>query len=496
MFLKNTTCALLLLISAPVFSQQRTVPKDIFKHASSLSYLDSIKSTFVKDEIALCVDSLWMTELNNLDLFEELTADIQNIDFDKKVAYDLPTSVLKSRLKAMNAKSPFRIEYHPSLENIIKAYLKYRKKSFGKLMGLSQYYFPIFEAAFAKENVPLEIKYLAIVESALNPKAVSRMGATGLWQFMYQTGKQYDLHIDSYIDERSDPLKATAAAAKYMSRMHGIFGDWELVLASYNSGPGNVSKAIRRSGGKQNYWNIRKKLPKETQGYVPAFLATMYLYEYHKEHGIVPEEAIIPHFATDTVRIRQQLSFQQISNLLDVSVPQLQALNPSYKLEVIPVYEQDDHYLRLPKSKIAVFVSNEEKIYAYANHQEKLKEQPRSQVAKATPTIDRQSRNLAARYHTIRSGDNLGAIARKYHVSVANLKKWNALRTNTITAGRKLRVSQRASVAANKSYSVKKGDSLYSIAKKYSGVSIVDLKKWNGIRGEAIKPGMKLRIKR
>ena len=172
-------------------------------------------------------------------------------------------------------------------------------------MAISEYYFPMFEAALAKYDVPLEIKYLAVVESALNPHAKSRVGATGLWQFMFATGKQYNLDVSSYIDERSDLLKATEAACQYLSNMYKIFGDWDLVLASYNAGPGNVSKAIRRSGGQQNYWNIRKNLPKETQGYVPAFLATMYIYEYHKEHGIEPKRAAISYLATDTVMVKR-----------------------------------------------------------------------------------------------------------------------------------------------------------------------------------------------
>lgn len=182
--------------------------------------------------------------------------------------------------------------------------MKNRKRSFERLMGISQFYFPLFEEALAAQNIPLEIKYLSVVESALNPRAVSRVGATGLWQFMYQTGKQYGLKVDTYADDRRDPLKASAAAAQYMKNMYAIFGDWDLVLASYNTGPGNVAKAIRRSGGKQNYWNIRPFLHKETQGYVPAFLATMYIFEYHKEHGIKPDRSIANHFATDTVMIK------------------------------------------------------------------------------------------------------------------------------------------------------------------------------------------------
>jgi membrane-bound lytic murein transglycosylase D len=256
-----------------------------------------------------------MKELTSLDLYNDLENDIKNINLDEKVDYELPTALLKERLKEMDSKSPFHIEYNQGLENIIKSFLKNRKKAYERLMAISEYYFPLFEDALAKQNVPLEIKYLAVVESALNPKAVSRVGATGLWQFMYQTGKQYNLKIDSYVDDRSDPLKASEAAAQYMTNMYKIFGDWDLVLASYNSGPGNVAKAIRRSGGQQNFWNIRKYLPQETQGYVPAFLATMYIYEYHKEHGIVPSRAAVKHFATDTIMIQKQISFKQISDL-------------------------------------------------------------------------------------------------------------------------------------------------------------------------------------
>ena len=268
-----------------LFLVNTTLAQDLFtKPQNNVSYLDSIKKTFIKDNIASCVDSLWMKELTSLDLYNDLENDIKNINLDEKVDYELPTALLKQRLKDMDSKSPFHIEYNQGLENIIKSFLKNRKKAYERLMAISEYYFPLFEDALAKQNVPLEIKYLAVVESALNPKAVSRVGATGLWQFMYQTGKQYNLKIDSYVDDRSDPLKSSEAAAQYMTNMYKIFGDWDLVLASYNSGPGNVAKAIRRSGGQQNFWNIRKYLPQETQGYVPAFLATMYIYEYHKEH--------------------------------------------------------------------------------------------------------------------------------------------------------------------------------------------------------------------
>ena len=521
MKIKNIAPLLFLFFSIQTFSQKYAVNKAITKTETENVYLDSIKKTFVKDQLASCVDSLWLKELTNLDLFNDLSDDIKNINFDEKVDYELPTELLKQRLAAMDAKSPFNIEYNPGLENIIKSFLKNRKKSFGRLMAISEYYFPMFEEALAKQNVPLEIKYLAIVESALNPKAVSRMGATGLWQFMYHTGKQYNLKIDSYVDERSDPLKSSNAAAEYMSKMYEIFGDWDLVLASYNSGPGNVAKAIRRSGGQQNYWNIRKNLPKETQGYVPAFLATMYIYEYHKEHGIKPERALVQHFATDTIMIKKQMSFKQISDLLDVPVAQLQLLNPSYKMNVIPLYGDQDHFLRLPKDKIAVFASNEEKIYAYVQRDLDLREKP-FQVQKAmvlTDTLNTKQRITLpkTKYHTVQRGDNLNEIADRYNVAVSDIKKWNGLKSSKLTSGKSLKIyfnesiaqtvkkepktdtvsvdvkTDTLSTAVATTYIVQKGDNLSSIAKK-NNVSVAEIKEWNKLTNASIQLGMSLQV--
>ncbi len=530
MNLRNATLSILFLASANLIAQDSVAVKTFEIQEPKLSYLDSLKTTFVHDNIASCVDSLWMKELTSLDIFNELAADVKNIDLDKKVDYELSTELLKERLKQMDAKSPFNIEYNPGLENIIKSFLKNRKKSYERLMAVSEFYFPIFEEAMARHNVPLEIKYLAIVESALNPKAVSRMGATGLWQFMYQTGKQYNLKIDSYVDERSDVLKASEAAAKYMANMYRIFGDWDLVLASYNSGPGNVAKAIRRSGGQQNYWNIRRNLPKETQGYVPAFLATMYIYEYHKEHGIVPNRALVKHFETDTVMVRQQLTFKQISDLLDMPVAQLQLLNPSFKLNTVPSYHDKPHFLRLPKDKIAIFTSNEDKIYAYANHENTKRERPfNSAIASRDSSSSRGNSDgksvTKTKYHKVRKGDSLGEISQKYGVSIASLKKWNGLKNNYAPLGRNLKIVTRISVPdeavaktsvksnadaavavkeSNKTadsiasktpqfYVVKSGDNLSAIAKKHN-VSVDDIKKWNNLSDNTIQLDSKLKL--
>lgn len=441
---KNITLYFYILFLIPFFTQAVAQNKAAKIKDNNTFYLDSIKKTFVKNKMTARVDSLWMKELTSLDNFNAFSADIENIT-DQKVDLELPTELLKTRLAEMNSKSPFNIEYNEQLENVIKSFLKYRKKSFGRLMAISEYYFPLFEEALTKENIPLEIKYLAVVESALNPKAVSKMGATGLWQFMYHTGKQYKLKIDSYVDERHDPLKSTEAAAKYMTSMYKAFGDWDLVLAAYNSGPGNVSKAINRSGGQRNYWNIRKQLPKETQGYIPAFLATMYLYEYHAEHGIKPEKALVKHFATDTIMIKKKMSFKQISDLIDIPIAQLELLNPSYKLNVIPVYDNQNHYLRLPQDKIAVFTSNEDKIYAYAAHQSGLREKP-LYTSMAIAAVNTGSKNTKAldktTYYTIKKGDTLGSIARKYAVSVSDLKKWNKINGDMLALGKNLKVTK------------------------------------------------------
>ena len=535
MNIQKITLSFFLLLSFNNFAQG---PTGALKKDSKNAYLDSIKATFVQDNIASCVDSLWMKELTNLDIYNDISVDIKNINIDKKVDFELPTELLKARLAIMDAKSPFNIEYNQGLENIIKSFLKNRKKSFERLMAISEFYFPMFEEAMARQNVPLEIKYLAVVESALNPKAVSRVGATGLWQFMFQTGKQYGLNINTYVDDRSDPLKASDAAALYMSNMYKIFGDWDLVLASYNSGPGNVSKAIRRSGGQQNFWNIRKHLPKETQGYVPAFLATMYIYEYHKEHGIVPNRAAIKHFATDTIMVKREISFKQISDLIDIPVSQLQLLNPAYKRDVIPYIVGENHYLRMPNDKVAIYTSNEDKIYAYVNYETSKRERSyESRYASKDNSNEATESQIVTKtkFYKIKRGDSLSEIANKFGVTLSELKKWNHIKGTYATRGKTLKIYSYDNVVVKpkeekenavaetkkepvteevnpavaetkykeeqvvsfvnttKKHKVRKGDNLSSIADKYN-VSVSDLKKWNNLKKNTVASGKVLKI--
>lgn len=521
------------------------------KELPKLSYLDSIKATFVQHETSNCIDEMWMKELSNQELFDDMQSDIAKIDKGEAVAYDLSTELLKERLEKLNQKSPFNVEYNPTVESVIKSFLKNRPRAFERMMALSEYYFPMFEANLSKYDLPLEIKYLAIVESALNPLAKSRVGASGLWQFMYETGKQYNLEVNSYVDERFDPLKATEAACQYFTNMYRIFGDWDLVLASYNTGPGNISKAIRRSGGHTNYWNIRKFMHPETQGYLPAFYATMYIYEYKKEHGIIPKRAPLTYFETDTVMVKRQMSFKQLSDLLNMPEEQLRFLNPIYKRSVVPFVSDKPHFIRLPKDKLAIFTSNEDKVYAYIAYEDSKREKqffrerkPRtttdsvqtaivsndSQADFEEETVTRSVKKLKTKIYTVKRGDNLSEIADKNNVSMAELKKWNKIKGSAINAGQKLKIQYETTVAvadrvakkkkadtlkvsqpivkkdeikeakesneavAEATYVVEKGDNLTQIAQKHN-LTVAQLKELNKLEHENLQLGQKLLVK-
>ncbi|MGB5666949.1 MAG: LysM peptidoglycan-binding domain-containing protein [Maribacter sp.] len=463
------------------------------------------KSFDLKDiEVAAKYDSLWMKELyESALLYDDMYNEVSNLDTTSIIETSLNTDTLKMRLNRLNQKTPFNVVYNPSLENVIKSFLVRKRGLIERMLTVSQFYFPLFEEHLDNYDIPLEMKYLAIVESALNPRARSRVGATGLWQFMYGTGKMYKLDVSSYVDERSDPIKSTEAACKYLSKLYDIFDDWDLALAAYNSGPGNVNKAIRRSGGYKNYWNIRRNLPRETAGYVPAFLATMYLFEYAEEHGIKAQKVDRTYFETDTIHVKSLITFDQISALVGVGVEELKVLNPSYKLNIIPYVKGKDYALRLPKTAMGKFVTNEEAIYAHVESQVKSKESPLPQLVKADDRI---------RYK-VKSGDYLGRIASRYGVGVSQIKRWNGLRSNNLRVGQRLTiysrravttsqtttnntktVSNKAIVAGSKIHTVQSGDSLWTISRKYPGISIENLREWNGISGNNLKPGTKLKL--
>jgi len=547
---KTKVFSLVFGIFALTATAQEIAEKEVqLTQLPKLSYLDSIKATFVYHETSNCIDEMWMKELNNQELFDEMQSEIANVNSSETVSYDLSTDLLKERLKKLDEKSPFNVEYNPTVENVIKSFLKNRPRAFERLMAVSEYYFPMFESKLSKYDLPLEIKYLAIVESALNPLAKSRVGASGLWQFMYETGKQYNLEVNSYVDERYDPLKATEAACQYFTNMFKIFGDWDLVLASYNTGPGNISKAIRRSGGHTNYWNIRKYMHPETQGYLPAFYATMYVYEYKKEHGIVPKKASTTYFETDTVMVKKQMSFKQIADLLDMPEEQLRFLNPIYKRNVVPFVTDKAHFIRLPKNKLAIFTSNEDKVYAYINYEDSKRERQEFKVKKPRifsrdsiqtavassdnnqnaseeeEVVTKSVKKLKTKFYTVKRGDNLSEISEKNNVSMAELKKWNKIKGSTVNAGQKLKIQYKTSVVVaektsvkkkkdtlkvadpvvksaesktavadnSKVYVVQKGENLTQIASK-NNITIAQLKEWNNLEEEGIKAGQELKV--
>ncbi|WP_179337503.1 LysM peptidoglycan-binding domain-containing protein [Winogradskyella ludwigii] len=481
-----------------VTTKDSVIDGKLFKSLKGINPVtDSLDVKNLKDlhEVAK-LDEKWLEELYSNSLYDTIYKSVTELTYEPVDYPELSTDTLKARLERLNARTPFNVEYNTSLESVIKSYLKHRRTSLERLMGLSHFYFPMFEQEFDHHDIPLEMKYLAIVESALKPRARSRVGATGLWQFMYGTGKEHDLDVSSYVDDRSDPIKATTAAAEYLGRMYRIFNDWDLALAAYNSGPGNVNKAIRRSGGSKNYWNIRTNLPRETAGYVPAFLATMYIFEYAEEHGFKAERPDFQLVQTDTVHVKQMIALKHVSEATGIKIEELQFLNPSYKLDIIPKVEGKVYSLRLPREAIGTFVTNEDQIYAFANAEFNKREKPLPEVVNSDTKI---------RYR-VQNGDYLGKIARKYGVRVSQLKQWNGLRSNSLKIGQRLTIFPRnhgvtstpkptkkvVNTAGKQTYKVKSGDSLWTIAQKFPGVSVQNIKDWNDISSNKLKIGMTL----
>ncbi len=458
--MKSIFCALTLTFSSlQLFAQQDSIPSpeiDSLKVKgvpSTVLQYDSLKQQQTKIEVfqalnktvnpnndkfllidhplASKFDSLWVQQQYESDYYE--LQKIIDQGHYSEVAKDLPTDTLKQRLAALNSRTPFNVEYNPGLERVINTFLTKKPDFLQRMLTMSQFYFPMFEQELDNHDIPLEMKYLSIVESALNPRARSRVGATGLWQFMYPTGKQFGLNVSSYVDERRDPIMATKAACKYLKGLYNTFNDWDLALAAYNSGPGNVSKAIRRSGGYKNYWNLRGFLPRETAGYVPAFLAMMYILEYADDHNLTPQKISTPYFETDTIHIKQLITFKQIAEVTNISEADLRFFNPVYKLDIIPHIKNKGYYLRLPRHVVGKFVANEEAIYTYVKEENEKREKPLPKL---------QELNNRIRYK-VRNGEYLGKIANRYGVRISDLKRWNRLKGNSLKIGQRLTVSPR-----------------------------------------------------
>ena len=367
---------------------------------------------------------------NYIDLGKDCSTSTENPLFSDSVYID--------RLSRMP--TVMEMPYNEIVRKFIDMYAGRLRNQVAFMLSACNFYMPIFEEALDAYGLPLELKYLPIIESALNPSAVSRAGACGLWQFMLATGKMYGLESNSLVDERRDPIKATWAAARYLRDMYDIYKDWNLVIAAYNCGPGTINKAIRRAGGKTDYWEIYNFLPKETRGYVPAFIAANYVMTYYCKHNICPMETNIPE-ATDTVQVNRNLHFEQISDICGIGLDQIKSLNPQFKKSVIPG-ESKPQTLRLPMNYISTFIDKQDTIYAH--HSNELFKNRRTVAVSDTRSTARGSRGSAGTgtptYHKIRSGETLSTIARRYGVTVNQLKSWNGLRNNNIAAGKRLKI--------------------------------------------------------
>ncbi len=327
--------------------------------------------------------------------------------------------------------------YNDIVRKFIDRYTERQRSQVSFMLGACNFYMPIFEEALDAYGLPLELKYLPIIESALKPSARSRVGASGLWQFMLNTGKMYGLESNSLVDERYDPIKATWAAARYLKDLYDRYQDWNLVIAAYNCGPGTVNKAIRRADGKTDYWEIYNYLPKETRGYVPAFIAATYVMTYYCKHNICPMETSLP-TATDTVQVSRNLHFKQLADICGISLEEIKSLNPQFKKDIIPG-DTKPQTLRLPVSSIGAFIDNQDTIYVH-RFDELFKNRKTVAVTetKTTKRATAGSGNLT--YHRIRSGETLGGIAQRYGVTVKQLQNWNGMRNTKISAGKQLKI--------------------------------------------------------
>lgn len=348
-------------------------------------------------------------------------------DFDA-----LPDSVIAARLHALHTVIP--LTYNDEVRQFIRFYLRHMSTRLDVMLTLCEFYHPLFEETLNRYGVPEELKYLTIVESAMNPTLTSRAGAAGLWQFMYSTGKVYDLEVNSVIDERRDTYKSTVAAARFLSDLYRVFGDWQLAIAAYNCGAGNINKAIARSGGKRGFWEIYHNLPRETRGYIPAFIAVVYVMNYYNLHGLKPEHLNLP-IRSDTVMLHNDALFCHVTQMTGVSEDELRTLNPQYRAGFIPA-SSGAYSICLPSSKIESFIA----------HQDSIFHMTADSLAKRPIAVSPQRKasggnsSGSGRYYTVKKGDTLSKIASKHGISVSTLKKRNGLKSDKIHVGQKLKI--------------------------------------------------------
>jgi membrane-bound lytic murein transglycosylase D len=500
-----TVIALLLFIPAIL---QANKPESTINQNTN----DTIPSELIYSNFDKNLDSLmriWYVQesIGSDTLISEIAED--NLSFIP----ELHDSIYIQRLRKIP--SSVNLSYNNIVRNYIHAYTLRKREQLEVMLGLKEYYFPMFEEILDLYGLPLELCYLAVIESALNPRAVSRVGATGIWQFMLTTGRVYKLKINTFVDERRDPCAATHAAARYLKDLYHIYNDWVLAIAAYNCGAGNVNKAIRRSGRKTSYWDIYPYLPRETRGYVPAYIGATYAMTYYKEHNLTPRDIELP-TVSDTVMVSRNINLAQVSEVLNIPLQLLRDLNPQYRREILPG-NTAPQALRLPASFATKYIDMEDSICrhkanVYLSNTFRINEPAgRSTVAYNTAGTAGKNRIL----HTIHGGETLGSIAMQYGVSTNNLRYWNDLSSSSIIAGKKLVIYTSKSAAetakieknsplpapvtlagGNITYhTVKSGDTVWDIARMYQGISDSDILKWNNLtRNSKIKPGMKLII--
>lgn len=467
-----------------------------------------------EDPIEELLDSMMVQyeyDVSATSVYDTLLLNTQNFRSNAIPTYS--EAVIKNRLNEIP--SIVSLDHNKYVQGYINMYTQRRRDLVSKMLGLEKVYFPIFEQELDRMGMPMELKYLAIVESALNPHARSRVGATGLWQFMYGTAKQYGLKVNSFVDERKDPYKSTVAAVKYLKNAHDMFGDWLLAIASYNCGPGNVRKAIARSGGKRNFWAIRPYLPRETSGYVPAFISAVYTFQYASEHNIYP---VYVDFSLnqDTLHIsHMDISLKEIADMTGASLTELRNMNPELKLQRVP-YTNEPYVLRVPKKVAIYFAENQDRITQTYGQPKNRKKDDDIIYTNLSP-YEKPSGKL--QYYTVKSGDVVGGIADKFGVSARQVAYWNDLRRYRIRVGQRLRIYSNNKPKVTKAaapkvtslttaptpppsngkaiyHKIGKGETLWNISKQYPGTSISSIQSLNpGLNASNLKIGQQVRVK-
>ena len=510
----------------PIFAQRTELFEETFTDTVQFEETDSVLlgKTVIDEDLT----DLFSAEIDSAtstwfvkNAFRSDSLEVSLLDVYPK---NIPDSVYIQRLQ--ETKQVIDLSYNPAVLSFIKMYTERKRDQVERMIGLSEYYFPMFEEILDKHDLPLELKYLSIIESALDPVATSRVGAMGLWQFMYGTAKMLNLEISSFVDERRDPVKSSEAAAIYLKKLFGIYNDWHLAIAAYNCGPGNVDRAIKRSGGKTGYWDIYYLLPRETRGYVPLFIAATYMMNFYEEHNLTPRVPAMP-TEVDTIMVNSYLHFDQITANLSIEKEHLEALNPMYRRGVIPASEKKSYPVVLPHNTAFEFIEKDTLVFAYERDKYFPNKSLVSPVEKSsghfTPADVKGKTKII---YTVKPGDTVGGIAARYKVKQSDLTYWNNIRKNLIRTGQKLAiyVPEKNKVTLNKVstssntqkqttdnsiattqnsatvtvdfvyYTVRNGDNIWNIAQKYSGISSDDIMELNNISNDRLVVGQKLKI--